>query len=194
MILVISNSATAEETKDPAVALINVGLLQLYPWKYLFINAYIETVVNDFNVTAPRYEPFDRMLRSDMYYVFYIVRKKGNDCVVYFLNKITRTIPTPMMTMGLDKRFVAVDVTPCTAWLAELATLPIVLPAVFATLLIEPVTVPTNCPGIAMILFANPPIVPIICDGIPRMESRNIVLYIMEIKLKKKDDHIFILE
>ena len=66
MMLVMSNSATAEDTKDPAVALINVGLFQLYPWKYLLIKPYIDAVVNDFNVTAPRYEPFDNMLRSDI--------------------------------------------------------------------------------------------------------------------------------
>jgi len=54
MILVMSSSATAEDTKDPASDLIKVGLFQSYPWKYLFINPYIEAVVNDFNVTAPR--------------------------------------------------------------------------------------------------------------------------------------------
>ena len=62
----MSNSATAEDTKDPATDLIKVGLFQSYPWKYLFINPYIEAVVSDFNVTAPRYELFDRMLRSDI--------------------------------------------------------------------------------------------------------------------------------
>ena len=62
----MSNSAMVEETKDPAVALISVGLFHSYPWKYLLIKAYIEAVVNDFNVTAPRYEPFDNMLRSDI--------------------------------------------------------------------------------------------------------------------------------
>jgi len=57
------------------------------------------------------------------------------------------------MTIGLDKRFVAVDATPCTVFAAELATEPIVLPAVLATVLIDPVTVPTSCPGIASIPF-----------------------------------------
>ena len=32
----------------------------------MFIKPYIEAVVNDFNVTAPRYDPFDNMLRSDI--------------------------------------------------------------------------------------------------------------------------------
>ena len=80
----------------------------------------------------------------------------------YFLSKITRTIPTPMMTTGDDKRFVADDAIPCAVFPATLATLPIVLPAVLATLLIEPVTDPTICPGNEIILFAKPPIVPII--------------------------------
>ena len=66
MILVISNSATAEDTKDPATDLARVGFFQLYPWKYLFIKPYIEAVVNDFNVTAPRYEPFESKERSDI--------------------------------------------------------------------------------------------------------------------------------
>ena len=103
--------------------------------------------------------------------------------MTYFSSKTTRTMPTPMMTMGLDKRFVAVDATPCT-----------VFPATFATEPIDPVTLPIICPGIEIRLFKSPPVVLMICDGIPRMESRNIVLYIMEIKFKKKDDHIFILE
>ena len=79
----------------------------------------------------------------------------------------------PMMTTGDDKRFVAVDATPCIVWPAvfatlpivlpaELATLPIVLPAMFATEPIDPVTDPTSCAGIEIILFANPPIVPMI--------------------------------
>ena len=61
------------------------------------------------------------MLRSDI--VLYR-EKKRNDVIIhetYFLSRITRTIPTPIMTMELDKRFVAVDATPCT-----------VFPAVFA--------------------------------------------------------------
>ena len=65
----------------------------------------------------------------------------------YFLSKITRTIPTPIITTGLDKRFVADDATPCTVFPATFATVPIVcpivLPAVLATVLIDPVTVPT---------------------------------------------------
>jgi len=185
MILVISNSAMAEETKDPATDLIRVELLKSYPWKYLLINPYIDAVVNDFNITAPRYEPFDRILRSDMYYVFYIMRKKGNVNMTYFLSRTTRTIPTPIMRMGLDKRFVAVDVTPCTVFPATFATLPIVFPATFATAPMEPVTDPTSCPGIEIRLFNNPPVVEMICDGKPRMLS-NIVLYIMEIKFLKK--------
>ena len=51
MILVMSNLAIAEETKDPATDLIRVGLFHSYPWKYLLINPYIDAVVNDFNVT-----------------------------------------------------------------------------------------------------------------------------------------------
>ena len=39
MIVVMSNSATAENTKDPATDLIRVELFQSYPWKYLFINS-----------------------------------------------------------------------------------------------------------------------------------------------------------
>ena len=46
----------------------------------------------------------------------------------------------PMMTTGLDNRFPAGDATPCTVFAAELATEPIVLPAVLATVLIDPVT------------------------------------------------------
>jgi len=60
----MNSSTTAEETKDPAIDLIKVELFQSYPWKYLFIKPYIEAVVSDFNVTAPRYELFDRMLRE----------------------------------------------------------------------------------------------------------------------------------
>ena len=66
MILVMSSSATAENKREPATDLIRVELFQSYPWKYLFIKPYIEAVVNDFNVTAPRYDPFDKMLRSDI--------------------------------------------------------------------------------------------------------------------------------
>ena len=55
-----------EDTKEPATDLIKVGLFHSYPWKYLFIKPYIEAVVNDFKATAPRNEPFDRMLRSDI--------------------------------------------------------------------------------------------------------------------------------
>ena len=40
------------------------------------------------------------------------------------------------------------------------------------------------------ILFKSPPVVEIICDGKPRMLS-NIVLYIMEIKLKKVKGYIY---
>jgi len=68
----------------------------------------------------------------------------------------------PMMTTGLDNRFPADDATPCTVFAAELATEPIVLPAVLATVLIDPVTVPTSCPGIASIPVAMFPTVPII--------------------------------
>ena len=72
----------------------------------------------------------------------------------------------PIITTGLDKRFVAVDVTPCNVLPATFATEPIVLPATFATEPIVPpiefVTVPTSCPGNEIRLFANPPIVPII--------------------------------
>ena len=50
----MSNSATAEDTNDPVTDLIKVELFQSYPLKYLFIKPYIEAVVNDFNVTAPR--------------------------------------------------------------------------------------------------------------------------------------------
>ena len=62
----MSSSAMVEDTKEPASDLIKVGLFHSYPWKYLFINPYIEAVVNDFHATALRYEPFDRMLRSDI--------------------------------------------------------------------------------------------------------------------------------
>ena len=79
--------------------------------------------------------------------------------MTYFLSKITRTMPTPMITMGLDKRFVAVDATPCTVFPATFATEPIVFPAVLATVLIDPVTVPTSCPGIEIRLFKSPPVV-----------------------------------
>ena len=54
MILVMSNSATAEETKDPATDLIKVGLFKFSPWKYWFIKPYIEAVVNDFNSSKAR--------------------------------------------------------------------------------------------------------------------------------------------
>ena len=64
----------AEETRDPAIDLIKVELFHSYPWKYLLIKPYIDAVVNDFNVTAPRYAPFDRMLRSDI--VLYRVKKR----------------------------------------------------------------------------------------------------------------------
>ena len=80
----------------------------------------------------------------------------------YFFNKTTRTIPMPMMTTGLDNRFPADDATPCSVFAAELATEPIVLPAVFATAPMELVTLPTNCPGIETILLASPPMVPMI--------------------------------
>ena len=85
----------------------------------------------------------------------------------------------PMMTTGDDKRFVADDATPCIVWPAVLATLPIVLPAVFATVLIDPVTVPTSCPGIASIPVAMFPTVPMIWDGNPKRESKNISFYVL---------------
>ena len=44
----------AEETNEPATDLARVGLFHSCPWKYLLINPYIDAVVNDFNVTAPR--------------------------------------------------------------------------------------------------------------------------------------------
>ena len=50
-------------------------------------------------------------------------------------------MPTPMITIGLDKRFPADDTTPWTVFPATFATEPIVLPAVLATVLIDPVTV-----------------------------------------------------
>ena len=85
MILVMSNSATAEDTKDPATDLIKVELFQSYPWKYLFIKPYIEAVVNDFNVTAPRYEPFDNMLRSDiMITLLHREKKRSTDNIPLF--------------------------------------------------------------------------------------------------------------
>ena len=77
-------------------------------------------------------------------------------------------MPMPMMTTGLDNRFPADDATPWTVFAAELATEPIILPAVLATVLIDPVTVPTSCPGIASIPVAMFPTVPIIWLGIPR--------------------------
>ena len=80
----------------------------------------------------------------------------------YFLRKITRTIPIPIMTTGLDNKPVAVEATPCTVWPDVLAIEPIVLPAVLATEPIELVTVPTSCPGIVIILLASPPMVPMI--------------------------------
>ena len=69
----------------------------------------------------------------------------------------------PIITTGLDKRFVVDDATPWTVWPAEFAIEPIVLPATFATEPIVPpiefVTVPTSCPGIEIRLFNSPPVV-----------------------------------
>ena len=61
-------------------------------------------------LTAPRQELLDRMLRSDI--VLYCEKKIRKELIAYFFSKITRTIPTPIITMGLDKRLVAVDATP----------------------------------------------------------------------------------
>ena len=69
-----------EDTKEPASDLNKVGLFHSYPWKHLFINPYIEAVVNDFNATAQRYEPFDRMLRSD-------IKVMDNGCAFYTTRK-----------------------------------------------------------------------------------------------------------
>ena len=72
-------------------------------------------------------------------------------------------MPTPIITTGLDKRFVEDDATPWTVFATELATVPIVLPATFATEPIVPpiefVTLPTSCPGIEIIFFNSPPVV-----------------------------------
>jgi len=72
-------------------------------------------------------------------------------------------MPTPIITTGLDKRFVADDAIPWTVWPAVFATEPIVLPATFDTAPIVPpielVTLPTSCPGIEMRLFNSPPVV-----------------------------------
>ena len=72
-------------------------------------------------------------------------------------------MPAPIITTGLDKRFVADDAMPWTVWPADDATPWIVLPATFDTAPIVPpiefVTVPTSCPGIEIRLFNSPPVV-----------------------------------
>ena len=103
---------------------------------------------------------FDRMLRSDI--VLYREKKIRKELIAYFFSKITRTIPTPMVTMGLDNKPVAVDATDPTVFPATFATEPIVLPATFATAPIDDVTLPTNCPGIEIIPVAIFPTVPMI--------------------------------
>ena len=104
-------------------------------------------------------------------------------------------MPTPIMRTGLDKRFVAVDATPWTVWPATFATEPIVCPATFETapmeLPIEDVTDPTICPGIEIRLFKSPPVVD--GDSEDTVQKHLCFIYYGN-KIKKKDDHILILE